>query len=101
MTPDQLFALTPTEFMDMKSAYEHREAVENDILNERQAWLISAVLNASQKVKKQVSLDKLYKRRFDENDEWIEAAGSNKITKISPEDKAQREAELLAKFNNA
>lgn len=101
LLPDELFALTPTEFFDMKQAYEHRRAVEADDENFRTAWLITAVLNASEKVSKKVQLDKIYKRQFDDDEELIEKPkDKGKVTTITPEEKARLEAELLAKFNN-
>lgn len=101
LKPDELFALSPIEFFDMKYAYEHRRAVESDDDNFRTAWLITAVLNASEKVSKKVQLDKVYKRQFDDDEELIEKPKKeDKLTVITPEEKARLEAELLAKFNN-
>lgn len=100
LMPDELFALTPTEFFDMKHAYEHRKAVDSDDQNFRTAWLITAVLNASEKVSKKVQLDKIYKRQFDDDEELIEKPKKDTLTVITPEEKARLEAELLAKFNN-
>lgn len=82
----------------MHMAVEHYDAVKADEEYYRTAWLISAVLNASEKVKKKINVDKIYKRQFDENGEFI--GGDSKVTKITAEEKAQMEAELLAKFNN-
>lgn len=82
----------------MQLSVEHYNAIKADEDYHRTAWLISAVLNASEKVKKKIDMDKIYKRQFNEEGEYI--GGDTKVTKISAEEKAKMEAELLAKFNN-
>lgn len=99
LKPDELFSLTPIEFFDMQAAVEHYNAMKADEEYHRTAWLISAVLNASEKVKKKINIDNIYKRQFDDEGEFI-GGESSKLTKITPEEKARMEAELLAKFNN-
>lgn len=96
LMPDQLYALSPIEFIEMYYAYQYAEARKMDSERQNTAWLISYIVSTS--TGKKTAPDKVYNTIFDEHGDLIEDKQSN-VKVITVEEHKRLSDELLAQFN--
>lgn len=94
--PEQLYELSPIEFIEMYYAYQYAEAVKLDSERQNTAWLISYIVSTS--TGKKTAPDKIYKTIFDANGDLIEDKQSN-VKVITDEEHKRLQDELLSQFN--
>lgn len=102
LLPDQLFALTLPEFLDMANAKMYYRSLDGDTEMQRTAWQTSLLMSATGNYgKKGVDPKKLYKPQFDEMGQPIKQKEEHgAFTPIDKEIKDNKLNELIAKFNN-